>query len=237
MTIRRTTYDKRYFESVFFRSRPNSPRNRNRLELILANKPKGKLLEVGPAKGEFLQLAASHFEVWGFEISSYAASRLPAPLRARAVVGDVEKSPLPDPPFDVIAAFNLLEHLHRPFPAIQKIFDALAPTGIFVGSVPCNGGLAGTVHSALTDLFDRTHVSNAKIGKWQEDFQRAGFQDVQLFGEVMIGPNHSKYIFARLWRYISFNMMFLCRKSELGVVGSSVPDQASGWSNHTAEPG
>ena len=226
--MRRTSYDKAYFDSIFYRPRPNSPRNRNRLELILSNKQTGKLLEIGPAKGEFLQLAAPHFEVWGLEISSYAVSRLPASLRARALVGDVEKFALPNPPFDVIAAFNLLEHLHNPFPAIQKIFEALAPTGIFVGSVPCNGGLAGTVHSALTDLFDKTHVSNAKIGKWQEDFQQAGFQEVNLFGEVMLGPNHSRYIFDRLWRYVSFNMMFLCRKSALSAVTSPVPGQSGG---------
>ncbi len=183
-----------------------------RLELILAHRPRGKLLEIGGGGGEFLELAASRFDVWSIDVSPHAFSRLSPSLRDRVTIGDVESIPIPNPPYDVVTAFNVLEHLRRPSATIRKIRQALAPDGIFVGSVPCNAGLLGTVHTAITNYFDQTHRSCYRVAAWRKAFQKAGLPDTRLFGEFMLDGGVCLYIFTPLWPHFSLNMMFLARK-------------------------
>src|SRR5512136_733987 len=128
-----------------------------RLELVLSHKPGGRLLDIGSGAGDFVQLAKSSFEVSAVDVSPYAATRLSPTVRRRLTIGDVESVPLPEPPYDVVTAFNVLEHLRKPLALICKVSSALAPDGIFVGSMPCNAGLIGSTYTAITKVFDRTH--------------------------------------------------------------------------------
>ena len=183
-----------------------------RLDLVLAHKAQGRLLDIGSGGGGFLELAASRFDVRAVDISAYAASRLPSTLQDRVTVGDVESIPLPGQSYDVVTAFNVLEHLRRPSVVIRKVSTALAPDGIFVGSVPCNAGLIGSLHTAITNYFDRTHRSCYKIAAWHKAFRKADLPDTHFFGETMIDGSICTYIFTPLWPHLSLNMMFLSRK-------------------------
>lgn len=212
----RRSFDEAYFDSVLHRSHPFSRRNVTRFNLVLAHKAQGRLLEIGSGGGEFLQLAASRFDAWSIDISPYAAARLPDALRRRVTIGDIQTVPLPSLAYDVVTAFNVLEHLKDPLGVIRKVSDALAPGGIFVGSVPCNASLIGSVHTAITNYFDRTHCSCYKVPVWRETFAAAEHLDTRLFGEVMLDGRVCVYIFNALWPHVSFNMMFLCRKSAEG---------------------
>ncbi|MEW6030029.1 MAG: class I SAM-dependent methyltransferase [Chloroflexota bacterium] len=213
MPITRRQYDQAYFDSFIYRSHPRSRRNVKRLQLILTHKPQGRLLEIGSGGGEFLQLAASKFDAWSMDVSPYAASRLSPSLKERVTIGDVESEAIPNPPYDVVTAFNVLEHLRRPLATIRKIRQALAPDGILVGSVPCNASLLGSVHTAITNHFDRTHRSTYKVATWRKAFQKAGLPDTRLFGEFMLDGGVCLYLFTPLWPHLSLNMMFLARKS------------------------
>ena len=183
-----------------------------RLELILTHKAQGRLLDIGGGRGDFLELAASRFDVGAIDISPYAASRLPLELRDRITIGDIERMELPSLSYEVVTAFNVLEHLRRPFEVIRKVGHALVPGGIFVGSVPCNSGLIGSVHTAVTNYFDRTHISCHKVSAWRAEFQSVEALETRLFGEVMLDGGLCVYINNRLWPQLSLNMMFLSRK-------------------------
>jgi SAM-dependent methyltransferase len=183
-----------------------------RLKLVLAHKAQGCLLDIGSGGDGFLELASSSFDARSIDISPYAAAKLPTTLRDRITVGDIERVDLPGQTYDVVTAFNVLEHLRRPSRVIHKISDALAPEGVFVGSVPCNAGWIGSLYTPITNYFDRTHRSTYRFPTWRKAFGKAAHLDTRFFGEFMIDGIICTYIFAPLWRYISFNMMFVSRK-------------------------
>ncbi len=212
MSFIRRTYDREYYESIFYRAEQDSQRNRSRLEQVLLNKQSGQLLEVGCGAGTFLRMACEHFEVAGIDSSPYAIRNNCVRSESRLTLGDIEQSKLEPETYDVVVAFNVLEHLHRPAATIRKIFRALRPGGFFFGSVPNNRGILGAPHAALTDLLDRTHVSNLKPGRWWALMHRAGFNGIRFFGEMMLGRNYCVYLRNKIWEQIAFNLMFACSK-------------------------
>ncbi len=205
-------YDRKYFESVFRRGERDSQRSRNRLYLIRRYRAEGKLLEIGCGKGYFLQAAARYFTVEGIDISPYAVQALAGLPQLHIRRGDIEIVSLPAAEYHVIAAFNVLEHLSHPQTVLEKVHTALREDGIFVGSVPYNGALVGRVHTAITNLVDRTHVSTYTAPRWRCHFKAAGFGDLRFFGEVMLGKKRSFYIQNRLWPCFSLNLIFVMRK-------------------------
>lgn len=101
----------------------------------------GRLLEIGCASGAFLhQMAAGGWRVEGIEFSqtaSQAARRLGYHIHtsslenARDVAGD----------FDLIVGWMVLEHLHEPLPALQKLRTWAKPRSYLVLSTPNAGAL------------------------------------------------------------------------------------------------
>lgn len=211
----RSSYNRAYFESVLFRTKATSQRSRKRLGLILAARPSGELLEIGCGKGHLLQLASPHFTISGLELSEEAAHGLDPSFRERITIADVESYALPPAQYDVILAFNVLEHLRDPAGVLRRIAQALKPGGVLVGSVPLNHSLVGRLHTALTNVFDRTHCSTLRLGEWRREFAAAGFVRQDLFGEIQTGPNHAAYIRNALWPHLGLNLMFVLSAAEM----------------------
>jgi SAM-dependent methyltransferase len=207
----RRTYDHGYFQTALHRTSPDSQRNRKRLQVIRDYRPQGRLLEIGPGTGEFLHLASGCFDVEGIDISSHAVDRAHPELSSRIRVGNIEHTPLASNTYDVIAAFNILEHLREPATVIQRARRALVHQGCLVGSVPCNAGPVGRVYTQVTNFFDRTHCSTLAPDQWRALFLAAGFSLIHFFGEAPVGPRFSLHIHSRRWARISPNMMFVCQ--------------------------
>ncbi len=210
MTIVRRTYDHGYFETAMYRTFPESQRNRQRLRLILNHHQEGRLLEIGPGTGEFLNLAARSFEVEGIEISPHAVKAAPSELRSKIRVGNIEMDPLVEGHYRVVAAFNVLEHLKNPQAAIDKVRRAITPGGCFVGSMPCNSGLVGHLYTQATNFFDRTHCSTFAPSRWRAMFLRSGFTTINFFGEIPMSPHYCLYLKKGDWPWLSANLMFIC---------------------------
>lgn len=206
-------FDERYYRKALYRERPNSPRNRKRLAEVLRAKPGGgRLLEVGCAEGGFLSLAAEHFDVRGIDASEYAVRAVRERYRLPAEVQDLETAKIPAGEFDVIAAFNLLEHLADPGGAVGRMFAALNPGGILIGSVPNTEGLVGRPAAIIGNRLDRSHRSVFPPRVWLELFAAAGFSSIRFSGELNFGRNRSVYIRRPAWRHLSIALVFLCRK-------------------------
>ena len=212
MSLESKHYGRNYYEGIFARSSHNSQRNRNRLEVILRNKREGKLLEIGCGKGEFLQLAAEHFQVEGIDISEYAVDSSNYLLNGRVRKEDIEYSRLRANTYNVVAAFNVLEHLSKPGQSIHNIYNALENEGFFIGSVPYNATPIGKAYTALTHIFDPTHCSTYPPHRWDFLFKKIGFKKISYFGEILLGKNLNAYLENRYWNFLSLNMMFLCVK-------------------------
>jgi 2-polyprenyl-3-methyl-5-hydroxy-6-metoxy-1,4-benzoquinol methylase len=205
-------YDRKYYENVLFRSTPNSQRNQQGLNELLAHKHGGKLFEIGCGKGEFLKLASRFFDVKGVDISKYATRNASANIISRIRFGNIEVENLVEDEYDAIAAFNVMEHLRDPKGVLSKIFHSLRPNGVLIGSVPLNYSLVGKLHTAITNVVDRTHISTYEPERWKVLFQDTGFSYIRFFGEVTMGKNRNIYVRHRYWPYVSFNLMFVCQK-------------------------
>jgi len=214
MKLIKDNYEKGYHDHFLYRETTNSQRNQARLKLLLKQKQGGTLLEIGCGKAGFLQMAENSFQSEGMDISEHVIEAIRPHFGERVRKADLETDSLPVNHYDVVAVFNILEHLRQPGKAINKIFNSLRPGGIMIGSVPNKFSLVGNLVTIIGNFFDRTHISTYPPQTWRLLFTQAGFLKVDFFGEITIGPNHNTYLFHKLWPYLSFNLMFICRTSE-----------------------
>ena len=92
--------------------------------------PSGRLLEVGSAYGFFLELAQSHWDASGIDVSREAVRY------SREVIGvdarEAEFLELPEEPetYDAICLWDTVEHLPHPVRTLEKAARCLKPGGI-----------------------------------------------------------------------------------------------------------
>lgn len=91
----------------------------------------GKFLDIGPGCWPTLPVEESYF----IDISSDAMRKL-GEVGGRVLVGRVENLPYQSRSFDLVCAFEILEHIEAHEEALAGIFRVLKDKGIFVLSVP-----------------------------------------------------------------------------------------------------
>ena len=99
-------------------------------------RPPGRLFDVGCGFGYFLQEAKeAGWTVAGSDLSPAAASN------AAARVGNVVRQSIEDidGSYDVITAWDVVEHVQDPLIAFQRVHAALAPGGVFAFTTPDTG--------------------------------------------------------------------------------------------------
>jgi 2-polyprenyl-3-methyl-5-hydroxy-6-metoxy-1,4-benzoquinol methylase len=98
----------------------------------LVRMPNPRLLEIGCGHGEFLlEARARGFQVEGLEYSEHAAAEANSQLGHTAVrVESPEADCLPASTYDLIGAFDVIEHLRDPKRALEYMHAALKPGGV-----------------------------------------------------------------------------------------------------------
>ncbi len=104
-------------------------------ERLPALKP-GRMLEIGCASGAFLhRMAAAGWQAEGIEFSESAAAAARR-LGYRVYAGQLERAPHPAEKYDLVVGWMVLEHLHEPIRALEKLWSWTKPGGWLVLSVP-----------------------------------------------------------------------------------------------------
>jgi SAM-dependent methyltransferase len=163
------TFEREYFERVYRDyARQNPPRKlrfyRRLVERFAPTDGSPRILDIGCAYGAFLGSLSPAWQRFGVDVSRYATERaagaLPGATIARA---GIEEIPFPGP-FDVITAFDVLEHVPSLKEAAAAMRGRLAPAGHVVFVVPVYDGPTGPVIRLLDR--DRTHVHKRSRDFW-----------------------------------------------------------------------
>lgn len=111
---------------------------RQRLATIAGYSPGRRLLDVGCAAGFFIEAALeAGYDAHGIELSPVAIGFATEAVKPRIVQGDVNTLLARDPrQFDVVTAFDIIEHTFDPRAFVADIGRVLAPGGLLVISTP-----------------------------------------------------------------------------------------------------
>jgi 2-polyprenyl-3-methyl-5-hydroxy-6-metoxy-1,4-benzoquinol methylase len=129
----------------------------------------GRWLDLGCAYGFLVEEArAAGFRAVGLDGSHFAVAqaRAHAPEAAgRLLAGHAEHLPFADASFDVVSAFDLLEHVPDPESVLREAARVLRPGGLF---------LAATPDPLCFDREEPTHVAERVPSWWIDALARVG---------------------------------------------------------------
>ncbi|MES1167373.1 MAG: methyltransferase domain-containing protein, partial [Pseudomonadota bacterium] len=110
-----------------------------RLMELYAGPLRGRVLEIGCGRGEFLEeAAAAGLAAVGVEYAEASAAQARAALQGRAevVTGDIESAQLPDGAFDYCVFADVIEHVRHPATFIDQVWRVLKPGGLVFIATP-----------------------------------------------------------------------------------------------------
>ena len=116
--------------------------------------PNGRLFEVGSAYGFFLDLARSHWQVEGIDISPAATAYARSELGLDVACGEFLEHPVEVAAYDAIVMWDTIEHLRAPRAYLQKIATMLKPGGILALTTGDVGRLMPRLRGPRWRLYD-----------------------------------------------------------------------------------
>lgn len=185
-------YDQSYFEGATKRGGRNIANDFFRKFLLMHCERRGSLLEIGCAKGEFLNVLEDDFQTLvGIDISDYAISKSRERAnKARTYTWDIENGetlPFPTMLFDVITSMHTFEHFHAPQKVLQTLRPLLQDDGALIILVPNPNALKLKLVRLIDPknryyIFDdKTHYSMHDRATWTRLIAGQGF-DVTSYG-------------------------------------------------------
>lgn len=156
---------------------------------------KGRVLDVGCAFGFFIKFLDKEFDVYGVDVSEYAAKRAEALLgeKDRIKCCDVQNGITFGGKFDAVTAFDIMEHTHNPQAVLSVIHSALNDKGILYLEFPFAETLIG---------FDKGHYYRP-LNEWLGYLEQAGFKLRQVRNYYTIGFRAFMFPAKRMANYSS----------------------------------
>lgn len=140
-----------------------------------------RFLDVGCGLGYLLDVAHDHgFEVEGIDCNPTAADWIAAKFRFPVFCGDFMA--YEGNPFDAVAMLDVIEHLPRPFEALEKAASLVRPGGVFVLSTMDSDSLVSRVIGKRLEDFRRTreHLYFFNRRTIRAALERVGFEVLRI---------------------------------------------------------
>ncbi|MCD6353203.1 MAG: class I SAM-dependent methyltransferase [Proteobacteria bacterium] len=185
-------------------------------------------LDVGCAFGYLLNEAREkEISAFGVDISAYALKQASG-LDPKPAQGLAERLPFSSETFDVVTAFDLIEHLYEPEAGLEEMVRVLKPEGILLFSTP---------DPLFFDRKEETHLSERPPSFWMNQMERLGLTArLRFYGEpfnleiLAIKSPISEKAFSFL---AGFNRDYLGSKTDILKItpGSCQAVLREGWSS------
>jgi 2-polyprenyl-3-methyl-5-hydroxy-6-metoxy-1,4-benzoquinol methylase len=152
------------------------------LDTAIPAVPKGRLLEIGAASGNYLvQMQRQGWDVTGIEVDEASAQRAADRTRARILRGDAGTTTLDHAQFDLICAWMVFEHLHDPMAAFERCWGWLKPGGWLAFSVPdCGNWQLRTFQANWFALQVPTHLYHFTPPLLRGILERIGYHQITI---------------------------------------------------------
>lgn len=139
----------------------------------------GRLLDVGASTGMFLN-ELRRYGSWtlaGVELSERAAQYARDTFQLNMFTGQIEAAPWPPASFDVITAWDVVEHLPEPRAALIKMRDLIKDDGYIIVSVPNGDSFDAKIFGRYwIGLDPPRHMSVFNLDGLRRLMQSAGFE-------------------------------------------------------------
>ncbi|MCA9320316.1 MAG: class I SAM-dependent methyltransferase [Planctomycetes bacterium] len=156
---------------------------RRKAKMVSRFKSSGRVLEVGSAAGFFLHaMKESGFEVEGVEVSKYVCEFAANELGIDSVFnGRLEDAPLEGKTFDVVAMWDVIEHLADPIAELKRIRGFMKPDGILVMQTQnVDAFFAKLLGSKWQHFKQLEHVYHFSPTTLRQALDRAGYETVSV---------------------------------------------------------
>lgn len=123
-------------DSFWYRARRKLIQNLLRKTLSFPKRKKLKILSIGVGTGDELKILNKFGNIYVLDINKKALDLVPNEFCYKKKLGDACELPFKKDFFDVVVAFDVLEHISNHKSAIKEIYRVLKKNGFFVFSVP-----------------------------------------------------------------------------------------------------
>jgi cyclopropane fatty-acyl-phospholipid synthase-like methyltransferase len=182
-------------------------------ELTRSFPSNGRLLEIGCSYGLFLRAASQEgWDVTGIELDAAAASYGKEHLGLKILPGTLESEiPRLDPPYDVIAAFHVIEHVQDPIGFLKLCRQLLKAKGVLILKTPnVASWIAGTTGPYWQWLSPPAHIHLFSPQSLELALGKCGFEVNKIWSQRGDAHNNLFELAAAFGRY------FGSRKQEHG---------------------
>lgn len=143
----------------------------------------GRMLEIGCAAGYFLREASLRgWQVCGVEVSPTMRRRAQE-VAGGAVFASLKEVAARELPFDCVAMFEVIEHLHEPLAFMKDVLAMMKPGAVLVLSTPNFAAPEALRNPQNHHWFcPPAHVSYFRADTLRDCILKAGFETVEIAG-------------------------------------------------------
>ncbi len=121
-------------------------------------KKQSKILEVGAASGDFLNiLKEKEYEIYGVELSKRAVSIAKKKYDIDIFCGTLDNASFEDSSFDAVLLYHVLEHIPDPKIFLVGLERILKPDGVVVIEIPNSASIDSMSTKLLGSILDYPH--------------------------------------------------------------------------------